>query len=64
MEATMNVFDFAMKMEADGKALYEKLAAETGVSELKRIFTLLAAAEDEHCKAIGAMKKETPPGNA
>ncbi|HZV81471.1 MAG TPA: ferritin family protein [Geobacteraceae bacterium] len=60
----MNVFDFAMKMEADGKALYEKLAEETGVSELKTIFTLLASAEDEHCKAIGAMKKKTPAGNA
>jgi len=60
----MNIFDFAMKMEGDGKTLYEKLAAETGVAELKSIFTLLAAAEEEHCKALGAMKKKTPPGTA
>jgi len=60
----MNIFDFAMKMEGDGKALYEKLAAETGVAELKTIFTLLAAAEDEHCKALGAMKKKTSQGTA
>jgi len=60
----MNVFDFAIKMEADGKLLYEKLAAETRVSELKTIFTLLASAEEEHRKAIEKMKKETPPGNA
>ncbi len=60
----MNVFDFAMKMEADGKALYEKLAAEAGVSELKMIFTLLASAEDEHCKAIAAMRETTPAEQA
>jgi len=60
----MNVFDFAIKMESDGKTLYEKLAAETNVAELKTIFTLLAAAEEEHCKALGAMKKDTPPGSA
>ncbi len=60
----MNIFDFAIKMEGDGKALYEKLAAETGVSELKTIFTLLAAAEDEHCKALNTMKKKTPPETA
>ncbi len=60
----MNIFDFAMKMESDGKALYEKLAEETSVAELKSIFTLLASAEDEHCKAIKAMKKETPAASA
>lgn len=60
----MNIFDFAMKMESDGKALYEKLAAETSVAELKSIFTLLASAEDEHCQAIDAMKKKAKAGNA
>lgn len=60
----MNIFDFAMKMEQDGKAFYGKLAAGTDVAELKSIFGLLAAAEDEHLKAIEAMKKSTPPGNA
>jgi len=60
----MNVFDFALKMEEDGKAFYEKLAVETNVPELKSIFSLLAAAEEEHRKAIAAMKKDTPPGTA
>lgn len=60
----MNVFDFALKMEEDGKAFYEKLAAETGVPELRTIFSLLAAAEDEHRKAIEAMKKDVPPAKA
>jgi len=60
----MNVFEFALKTEEDGKAFYEKLAAETGVAELKRIFSLLASSEEEHRKAIESIKNDTPPGNA
>ncbi len=60
----MKVFDFALKMEEDGKVFYEKLAAETSVPELKTIFSMLAAAEEEHHEAIAAMKKDIPPGNA
>lgn len=60
----MNVFDFALKMEEDGKAFYEKLAAETGVAELKTIFSMLAAVEEDHHKAIEAMKMEQAPVNA
>lgn len=52
----MNVFDFALKMEADGKAYYEKLAMETGIPEFKSIFSLLAAAEQNHHDALHAMK--------
>lgn len=52
----MNIFDFALKMEADGKAYYEKLAAETSIPEFKNIFSLLAAAEQAHHDAIQAMK--------
>lgn len=60
----MDVFEFALKMEEDGKTFYEKLAAETSVPELKRIFSLLASAEDEHRKAIESIKNNTSPGNA
>jgi rubrerythrin len=56
----MNVFDFALKMEEDGRAFYQKLAAETGVPEFKTIFTMLADAEQEHHDAIEAMKKGVP----
>ncbi len=52
----MNVFDFALKMEADGKAYYEKLATEAGIQEFKNIFSLLAAAEQDHHDALQAMK--------
>lgn len=60
----MNVFEFALKMEEDGKTFYEKLAAETLEPELKRIFSLLASAEEEHRKAIESLKDDIAPGNA
>jgi rubrerythrin len=54
----MNVLDFALKMEADGKAYYEKLAAESDSKELKNLFTLLAEAEQTHYDALLARKNE------
>ena len=60
----MNVFEFALRMEEDGKRFYETLAAETAVPELKRIYSLLASAEEEHRKAIESIKHDTAPGNA
>ena len=52
----MNLFDFAMKMEMDGKAYYEKLATDTPVAGLRTIFTMLAADEQKHYDAVQAMK--------
>jgi rubrerythrin len=53
---TMNIFDFAMQMEMDGKAHYEKLAGGTPIIGLRTIFTMLAADEQKHFDAIRAMK--------
>jgi rubrerythrin len=55
----MNVFDFAMNMEMDGKAYYEKLAAETSETGLKNIFTRLAADEQKHYDTIKAIQAGT-----
>lgn len=52
----MNPFDFAMKMEFDGKAYYETLALDTPVAGLKTIFTMLAQDEQKHYDAIHAIK--------
>jgi len=52
----MNVFDFAMQMEIDGKAHYEKLAAGSSIPGLKNIFLMLAADEQKHYEMIQAMK--------
>jgi rubrerythrin len=44
----MNVFEFALKMEKDGQAYYEKLAGETTLQGLKTIFSRLAEDEQQH----------------
>ena len=58
----MNVFDYAMKMEVDGKAFYEKLAASTSVTGLRKIFRMLAEDEQKHYEIFQALKEETPVG--
>lgn len=55
----MNIFDFAMKMELDGKAYYQKLAADTTDSGLKSIFSTLASDEQKHYEVILAIKSGT-----
>jgi len=52
----MNVFDFAMEMEMDGKGYYEKLAAETPVVGLKNIFLSLAQDEQKHYDIVKELK--------
>ncbi len=44
----MNVFEFAMKMEQDGKAYYEKMAEQTGNEVVKNVLLELAADEEKH----------------
>lgn len=60
----MNVFEFAMKMELDGKAYYEKLADESSETGLKAIFTMLAADEQKHYDTVKALKADTTPSMA
>lgn len=52
----MNVFDFAMKMEEDGKAYYEKLASQTSLPGLRTIFTRLAEDEQKHYEIFQELK--------
>jgi rubrerythrin len=53
----MNVFDFAMKMELQGKACYDNLAASTQVAGLRNIFQGLAADEQKHYEVFRGMKE-------
>jgi len=53
----MNVFDFAMKMELQGKACYENLAASTQVAGLRNIFNGLAADEQKHYEVFRGLKE-------
>jgi rubrerythrin len=52
----MNLFDFAMKMELDGKELYEKFAGQTAHVGLKSIFAALAADEQKHFDIVSSLK--------
>lgn len=53
----MKILDFAMNVEKEAKELYEALALKAKEPELKRIFSLLAASEDEHHRAMESMKQ-------
>jgi rubrerythrin len=52
----MNVFEFAMKMEKDGKEYYEEHAAKEKLPALKKIWTQLAADETKHLEIFRRMK--------
>ncbi len=52
----MNVFDFAIKMEEDGKAYYEQLASQTSLPGLRTIFTRLAEDEQKHYELFQELK--------
>ena len=60
----MNVFDFAMKMEEESCAYYERLANATEAKDLKVIFNLLAESEREHHEHMTILKTTTDPGLA
>lgn len=60
----MNIFDCAIKKEEEARIYYEKLAAGTGVPELKNLFAMLAAAEQEHHDALVALKASAAPNRA
>jgi rubrerythrin len=55
----MNVFDFAMKMELDGKAFYEGMSKRASIAGLKNIFSMLADDEQKHYETIQSLKEKT-----
>lgn len=57
----MNVFDYALQMEEDGKELYEKLAAESSNPGLTKIFNDLAADEQKHFDIFRRLKEKQAP---
>lgn len=55
----MNIFDYAMKMETDGKNFYLELAEKAPDEGVKNIFEMLARDEEKHYNAIAeAAEKE------
>ena len=57
----MNVFDCAIKMEEEAKLYYEALAAQAEDQELRNLFTMLAAAEQEHKEALVQLQGSVDP---
>ncbi|UCE24287.1 MAG: ferritin family protein [Candidatus Zixiibacteriota bacterium] len=56
----MNIFEFAMKMEMDGKKYYEESAARIDSPELKRILLELASDEEKHYTIFRALRDGVP----
>ncbi len=52
----MNVLDVAAAKEKQVKSYYEKLAGETALAGIRKIFTLLAADEQKHYEMVLALK--------
>ncbi|MBN2226862.1 MAG: ferritin family protein [candidate division Zixibacteria bacterium] len=52
----MDIIEFAMKMETDGKAFYEKQATLTSDPELKKILLELAEEEGRHYEYFRRLK--------
>jgi len=57
----MNVFDLAMEKELEVKSYYEKLAEESPLTGVRRIFSLLAGDEQKHFDMVKAMKGGAGP---
>jgi len=54
----MNILECTIKMKQETQAHYERLVEVAGSDELKRLFTLMAAAEGEHIEKLAGLKKE------
>jgi rubrerythrin len=52
----MNILECTIKMKKETQAHYGRLAEAVADGELKRLFSLLAAAEDEHIEKLIALK--------
>jgi len=53
----MNILECTIKMKRETRAHYGRLASVATDNEMKRLFSLLAAAEDEHIDKLESMQK-------
>ena len=54
----MNILECTIKMKKEQQGHYERLAETAADADLKRLFSLLAAAEDEHIDKMVALQKD------
>ena len=57
----MDIYEFAMQMELDGKAFYEKLAGQTKDEPLRQVLIMLAEEEQKHYDIFKALKAGKGP---
>lgn len=60
----MNIYDFAIQMETDAEIFYRKLAVESHVPGINKIFTDLADDEQRHIQIFQGMKEHQTPDAA
>jgi len=56
----MDIFEFALKMEEEGRDLYLEIAGMSADKGIKSIFLSLAADEEKHQDVIRKMRKSLP----
>lgn len=57
----MNLIECTIKMKEETRAHYQRLADAVDNREMKQIFSLLAAAEEEHVETLTTMKDRLSP---
>jgi len=56
----MDIFEFAMQMEQEGRDLYLEIAGKSHDKGIKEIFGMLASDEEKHQDVIRKMKDSVP----
>lgn len=56
----MDIFEFALQMEQEGKDLYLDIAEKSQDKGIKKIFGMLAADEEKHQAVILKMRESSP----
>jgi len=54
----MNILECTIKMKQETRAHYERLSEVVAEKDMKRLFSLLASAEDEHIEKLIALKED------
>lgn len=57
----MDIYEFAMQMELDGKAFYEKLAHQTSDENLRQVLVMLAEEEQKHYNIFKGLRAGKGP---
>ncbi len=56
----MDIFEFALRMEKEGRDLYLEIAGKSGDEGIKTIFLSLASDEENHQDVIRKMRESSP----